>query len=351
MISTLIGQKLDQAQDFLQNGKRVPVTEIAVTENVVLQIKTVDSDSYAAIQLGAGTKKKPINSALGHAKKAGQKSAPLKIREVSVKDISEDEVPKLGDFVSVVDVFKPGDIVEVTGVSKGKGFAGGVKRHGFKGGPKTHGQSDRHRAPGSIGQGTTPGRVYKGKRMAGRMGTETVTVKNLTVVDVDNEAKKLYVTGLVPGHKNSWVYITRIGEDKKFVPLLSIVQKEEAKAKDEAAANVTEETPVEEVKTEESVSEETPKEVKAASADSSSEPKEVKSETAEGEKKAPDSGEKEEIAKTAEENVTDDKKEETVTEEPVKESEAKTVDTDSSNEPKAAVAESSSEPKEKEENA
>ncbi len=333
MISTLIGQKLDQAQDFLQNGKRVPVTEIAVTENVVLQIKTAESDSYTAIQLGAGLKKKPIKSALGHAKKAGQKSAPLKIREVSVKDISEDEMPKLGDFVSVDAVFKPGDMVEVTGVSKGKGFAGGVKRHGFKGGPKTHGQSDRHRAPGSIGQGTTPGRVYKGKRMAGRMGTETVTVKNLTVVDVDNEAKKLYVTGLVPGHKNSWVYITRIGEDKKFVPLLSTVEREDAKAKDEAAANVTEETPAEEVKAEEPVSEEEPKEEKAADAESG-EPKEVKSDTAIGEKKTLDSEEKEEMAKKAEENVTDEKKDESVTEEPVKESEAKTVDTDSSNEPR-----------------
>lgn len=306
MISTLIGQKLDQAQDFLQNGKRVPVTEIAVTENVVLQIKTAESDSYAAIQLGAGTKKKPIKSALGHAKKAGQKNAPLKIREVSVKDITEDEMPQLGDFVSVDAVFKPGDMVEVTGVSKGKGFAGGVKRHGFKGGPKTHGQSDRHRAPGSIGQGTTPGRVYKGKRMAGRMGTETVTVKNLTVIDVDSEAKKLYVTGLVPGHKNSWVYITRIGEDKKFVPLLSVVQNEEAasnaagaKAKDEVQAEdvkVLEETKepeetkvsveAEEVKAEESVSEAAPKEEKAASADSSGEPKEVKPDTADEEKKA-----------------------------------------------------------------
>ncbi len=316
MISTLIGQKLDQAQDFLQNGKRVPVTEIAVTENVVLQIKTAESDSYTAIQLGAGLKKKPIKSALGHAKKAGQKSAPLKIREVSVKDISEDEMPKLGDFVSVDAVFKPGDMVEVTGVSKGKGFAGGVKRHGFKGGPKTHGQSDRHRAPGSIGQGTTPGRVYKGKRMAGRMGTETVTVKNLTVVDVDNEAKKLYVTGLVPGHKNSWVYITRIGEDKKFVPLLSAVEKEEAK--DDAAVTATEEKPAEEVKAEEPVREE----------------KEVKSDTAEGEKKAPDSEEKKEMVKAAEENVIDEKKEESVTEQPLKDSEAKTVDIDSSNEPK-----------------
>jgi len=297
MINTLIGQKLDQAQDFLQNGKRVPVTEISVMENVVLQIKNTDSDSYSAIQLGVGTKKKPTKALLGHAKKAGVKTAPLKIREVTAIDISQDDMPKAGDLVSVDTVFKPGDLVQVTGTSKGKGFAGGVKRHGFRGGPKTHGQSDRHRAPGSIGQGTTPGRVYKGKRMAGRMGTDTVTVKNLTVVDVDNEFKKLYVSGLVPGHKNSWVVITKIGEDKKFVPLISAKEENgtrETQPSLEASAGKAEdkieevqaESPAEEVatevKTEEKIEEEVKVEVKAeeakeaAVAESSGEPKEEK---------------------------------------------------------------------------
>src|SRR6185437_11340947 len=113
--------------------------------------------------------------------------------------------------------------------------AGGVKRYGFRGGPKTHGQSDRHRAPGSIGQGTTPGRVYKGKRMAGHMGVDTVTITNLVVVDVDAENKKLYVLGLVPGTKKSSVVITKTGEKKKFVRLLSTKLKEdEEKAKEDA---------------------------------------------------------------------------------------------------------------------
>ncbi|HUQ85599.1 MAG TPA: 50S ribosomal protein L3 [Candidatus Limnocylindrales bacterium] len=269
MISTLIGQKLNQAQDFYQNGKRVPVTEIVVSENVVLQVKTTDKDSYSAIQLGYGNKKKPIKALLGHSKKAGVKHAPLKAREVSVKDVAEDEMPKTGDLIKVDAVFKPGDIVQVSGISKGKGFAGGVKRHGFKGGPKTHGQSDRHRAPGSIGQGTTPGRVYKGKRMAGRMGSDTVTLKNLTVVDVDADNNRLYISGLVPGHRNSLVYVTKTGERKNFVQLLSSFEKEEAesnaaeaKAAEEAAKVVEEapvvETPAEEAKVDEAVAEEAP---------------------------------------------------------------------------------------------
>jgi large subunit ribosomal protein L3 len=218
MISTLIGKKLDQEQTFLENGNRVPVSKILLADNVVLQAKTLATDSYAAVQLGAGSKKKANKAYLGHVKKQGAETAPLKIKEVRLGNVQEEDMPKSGDLLSVDSVFKPGDIVEVSGTSKGKGFAGGVKRHGFRGGPKTHGQSDRHRAPGSIGQGTTPGRVYKGKRMAGRMGTETVTVTNLRVVDVDTEEKMLYVSGLVPGHKNSWVYITKTGEDKNFVP-------------------------------------------------------------------------------------------------------------------------------------
>lgn len=263
MINTLIGQKIDQAQDFFENGKRVPVTQIALTDNVVLQAKTTDKDLYTAVQLGAGVKKKPIRAYLGHAKKAhsagsgqaGPIVAPLKIREVRLPQKDEAEMPKAGDLINAESVFKPGDIIEVTGTSKGKGFAGGVKRHGFKGGPKTHGQSDRHRAPGSIGQGTTPGRVYKGKRMAGRMGSDTVTVKNLRVVDVDTEAKMLFVSGLVPGHKNSWVYITKTGEDKKFVQLLSAKEEEKIEEVVESPSEVVEDTaevvsqPSEEVKT------------------------------------------------------------------------------------------------------
>ncbi len=232
MIQALIGQKIDQTQTFLENGRRIPVTEVSVADNVVVQIKTDEKDKYTAVQVGVGKKKHPIRALSGHSKKLGLNDAPSLIREVAWT--GEEELPKSGDVIAVEAVFKPGDIVKVTGTSKGKGFAGGVKRYNFRGGPKTHGQSDRHRAPGSIGQGTTPGRVYKGKRMAGHMGVDTVTISNLVVVDVDSENKKLYVLGLVPGSKKSMIVITRTGEKKKFTRLLSTKLKEDEEAKKEA---------------------------------------------------------------------------------------------------------------------
>lgn len=253
---TLIGQKTDQMQSFLQNGHRIPVTEIAISENIVMQVKNKDVHNYSAIQIGTGSKKKANKALLGHAKKAGRDIAPLKIKEVFLKDVKEDDMPSVGDAITVESIFKPGDFVQVTGTSKGKGFAGVVRRYNFRGGPKTHGQSDRHRAPGSIGQTTTPGRVYKGKRMAGRMGTDTVTIKNLTVVDVDAENQKLYISGLVPGHKNTWLYITRIGENKKYVPLVESEEKKAAALKDSSeqievtAVDEAVKEPVEEVKVE-----------------------------------------------------------------------------------------------------
>lgn len=274
MIQTLIGQKIDQTQKFLENGKRIPVTEVAIADNFVVQVKTVEKDAYTAVQLGWGTKKKPFKSASGHAGKAKLENVPTVLREVRLQD--ENDLPEVGSAVSLDTVFKAGDIIDVSGVSKGKGFAGGVKRYNFRGGPKTHGQSDRHRAPGSIGQGTTPGRVYKGKKMAGHMGDEEVTIKNLTVVDVDAENKKLYVLGLLPGTKKSTVVITVTGEVKNFVPLLKMeeektavqedvageqTQSEEVTEKAEAAkeevqaeeqkADVKEEAPKEEIKAEE----------------------------------------------------------------------------------------------------
>lgn len=236
MINTLLGIKTNQTQKFLENGRRIPVTEIAVADNTVLQVKTLEKDAYAAVQLGLGIKKRPRKSLAGHAKKLGLTDAPKVIKEVRIAgNDAEEELIKTGDAISVDAVLKPGDIVSVTGTSKGKGFAGVVKRHGFGGGPKTHGQSDRHRAPGSIGQGTTPGRVYKGKRMAGRMGSEKVTVANLTVVDVDAENKKVYVSGLVPGVKKGLLIVTRVGENKKYVQLMEVKQRADAAAAEEAA--------------------------------------------------------------------------------------------------------------------
>jgi large subunit ribosomal protein L3 len=221
MIQILLGKKIEQTQKFLQDGTRIPVTEIDVPDNAIVQVKTHKNDKYSAIQIGIGKKKKPKKPTLGHAKKANLTAVPTIIHEVHV---SEENEFKAGDFLTVAQIFKPGDIVDVTGTSKGKGFAGVVKRHNFRGGPKTHGQSDRLRAPGSIGQTTTPGRVYKGKRMAGHMGNAKVTIKNLKVIAIDEVNKKLYVLGLIPGVKNSIVWITRTGlEDKKFVPLFAPV--------------------------------------------------------------------------------------------------------------------------------
>ena len=117
---------------------------------------------------------------------------------------------KVGDTILASDIFKPGDVVSVTGVSKGKGFAGVVKKHGFHGGPRTHGQSDRERSPGSIGQTTTPGRVYKGKRMAGRMGSETVTIKNLHVISINKETNEMEISGQLPGNAGGLITINKI---------------------------------------------------------------------------------------------------------------------------------------------
>ncbi len=213
MIHTLIGQKVDQVQGFLENGVRIPVTKIAMSGNTVTLLKTQEKSGYSAIQLGFGTRKR------------AKKTSPLFLREVRI--IDGEVLLQVGDEVKPSDVFEPGDIIDVSGVSKGKGYAGGVKRYHFKGGPRTHGQSDRERAPGSIGQTTTPGRVYKGKRMAGNMGHVNVTIKNLQVVAVLDDY--LLVRGLIPGPKNSIVTVIKRGKNKKFVPLYQEAEKEEEK--------------------------------------------------------------------------------------------------------------------------
>jgi large subunit ribosomal protein L3 len=210
----LLGIKKQQTQAFLEDGQRVPLSVILASGNVITQVKTTDKEGYDSVQLGMGVNKKANKAELGNGKKAGLETSPRFFRELK---ITEGEF-KVGDKVEPADIFKPGDIVDVIGQSKGKGFAGVVKRHHFKGGPRTHGQSDRERAPGSIGQTTTPGRVYRGKRMAGRMGDERTTVKNLEVLEVKEDGTIL-VKGLVPGSVNSLVIIKKVGENKKFVPL------------------------------------------------------------------------------------------------------------------------------------
>jgi len=214
-VQTILGQKIDQTQKFLEDETRIPVTKLWVKGNVVVAVKTNDKDHYSAVQLGFGTRKKANKAHLGQIKGASLQQAPKFLKEIRMAD--EDSLPEIGRVLNVNEILKPGDIINVTGISKGKGYAGVVKRHHFKGGPRTHGQSDRERAPGSIGQTTTPGRVYKGKRMAGRMGHETATIRNLEVVDVSQDT--ILVKGLVPGGRNTLIMVKKVSENKKFVPL------------------------------------------------------------------------------------------------------------------------------------
>lgn len=221
-ITGIIGKKIDQEQMFLQDGRRVPVSILDTGGNIVIQRKTREKEGYSAIQLGFGRNKKTIKPILGHSKKAGMKKTPRFFKEIKI-DTSDQIQP--GAKIIAADVLKQGDIINATGVSKGKGYAGVVKRHHFKGGPRTHGQSDRERAPGSIGQTTTPGRVYKGKRMAGRMGHKQVTIKNLEVLDVNGDV--ILVKGLIPGPKGSILIIRKVSESKKFTPLFKRTLKED----------------------------------------------------------------------------------------------------------------------------
>ncbi len=190
-----------------------PVTVLEVGPCYVTQIKTPESDGYAAVQLGFGEvrKNRLTKGVLGHLERANV--PPLRtLREFRVQPDELAEF-KLGQKL-LVDLFQEGDLVDVTGTSKGKGFQGGVKRHGFNRQPKTHGQSDRERAPGSAGAGSTPGRVYKGKRMPGHMGHQRVTVQNLKVMRVDPERNLLAVRGAVPGPKNGLVTISLARKNK-----------------------------------------------------------------------------------------------------------------------------------------
>ncbi len=209
MINTILGSKGENSQTFVE-GFRIPVTRVAAGPCVVTQIKNMEHDGYWAIQLGFSAKRpkntsKPLQ---GHLKETSKENKfPRYIREVR---LDKEPEQKVGDTILASDIFSPGDVVSVTGVSKGKGFAGVVKRHGFHGGPRTHGQSDRERAPGSIGQTTTPGRVYRGKRMAGRMGQDRVTIKNLHIISVDPEAGIVEVSGQLPGSQGSLLIINKI---------------------------------------------------------------------------------------------------------------------------------------------
>jgi len=200
VIEGLLGRKLGMVQVFDSEGRMRGATVIETGPCVVTQIRTNDRDGYAAVQLGFGAAKRRNKPMRGHLKQLGDLRY---LREFKVDDPSEH---KVGERVGV-EIFEAGDKVNVTATSKGRGFAGGVKRYGFAGGPKTHGQSDRHRAPGSVGAGNTPGRTFKGHRMAGHMGHEQVTIKRLEVLESNPARGILIVAGSVPGANNSLVKI------------------------------------------------------------------------------------------------------------------------------------------------
>ncbi|MCO6452822.1 MAG: 50S ribosomal protein L3 [Caldilineales bacterium] len=207
----LIGRKLGMTQVFTEEGESIPVTVLEVGPCYVTQLKTPSNDGYAAVQLGfEETKPRRLTGGeRGHLKKAHTPDLRI-LQEFRVKSDNLEDY-RLGQKL-LADVFAEGELVDVVGTSKGKGFQGGVKRHNFNRQPKTHGQSDRERAPGAAGAGSTPGRVYKGKRSPGHMGNERVTVQNLRVVKVDPERNLLAVRGAVPGPKNG--LITVVGARK-----------------------------------------------------------------------------------------------------------------------------------------
>ncbi|GGW69135.1 LSU ribosomal protein L3P [Winogradskyella epiphytica] len=204
-MSGLIGKKIGMTSIFDENGKNIPCTVIEAGPCIVTQVRTEEVDGYSALQLGFddATEKSATKADIGHAKKAG---TSVKRKVVEFKGF--DGEYKLGDAITV-EQFTEGEYVDVAGTSKGKGFQGVVKRHGFAGSERTHGQQSMGRAPGSVGAASYPARIFKGMKMAGRMGGETVKVQNLRVYKVVPEKNLLVVKGCVPGHKNSYVIIEK----------------------------------------------------------------------------------------------------------------------------------------------
>ncbi|MFC1711866.1 50S ribosomal protein L3 [Patescibacteria group bacterium] len=191
-VKIFYGYKINQTRTFNDKGTSLVVTKIKTAPISVKRIKSEEKDGYNSLQVLVGK---------------GLKKYKSFIREIKLE---KESTFKPGDTIKVNEVLKAGDKIAVTGITKGKGFAGVVKRWGFKGGPRTHGQSDRQRAPGSIGQGTDPGRVWKGKKMPGHMGNITKTIKGLKVYKINEEKNELWLTGLVPGNKSGLIKITKV---------------------------------------------------------------------------------------------------------------------------------------------
>lgn len=240
MLNTIFATKIGMSQAWSTLGKRLPITKLFVDDNCVLSVKQKEDQLFQA-ELAYGKKKlknvsKPIRTQIT---KSGFSSGFKQIKAVKV-----DENTKVGDTIALDQVLTVGDVVAIQGTSKGRGFAGSIKRHNFRSGPSTHGQSDRERSPGSIGAGTDPGRVWRGKKMPGHLGVETKTVLGLVVVHIDLEKKEIWVNGPVPGHKNSIVRIQKTGAKKEIEldgSLFGDKPEEKEKAAEKSAEEVTEE--------------------------------------------------------------------------------------------------------------
>ncbi len=265
----MIGRKLGMMRLYDGSGRVRPVTVLQLGPNRVTQLRTSERDGYEAVQIGfLGNRKRLTRPQRGHLSRAGLEGEVLTmLREFPADDVGEHEAGE----VLTCDQFEPGQYVDVVGTSKGRGFAGGVKRWGFHGGPKTHGQSDRHRAPGSIGAGTTPGKVWKGQKMAGHMGAETVSVLNLLVVQSDPARNLLFVAGSVPGPNKGLITVIPgrkpplDGYEPPELPAPPEVQAVVPEpSDDEEPEAVVDEATVEEASVEEAASDEAPVEAEAA---------------------------------------------------------------------------------------
>ena len=210
MTEGILGKKLGMTQVYGKGGRAEAITAIEAGPCTVTQVKTIEKDGYIAAKLGFGEIKKNKTSKKGRSRE----KEPVKYKYMREFRLNTGPEMEVGQKIDV-SLFKAGDTVDITGISKGKGFAGGMKRHHFRGGPKTHGQSDRWRAPGSIGSNTSPGRVLKGLRMAGHMGNERVTVSNLEVVEADPARNLLLIKGAVPGMTNGLLIIKKAKREKK----------------------------------------------------------------------------------------------------------------------------------------
>jgi len=212
----ILGTKLGMTQVFDEEGRVVPVTVVHATPNTVSQVKTAEKDGYAAVQIAYGAAKRTTRPLAGHLRKAGLESARA-LTELRMAD--GDELPELGAAIDV-SLFGTGDLVDVTGTSRGKGYAGVMKRHNFSGMGDGHGVKKKNRHPGSVGACSTPGRTFRGTRMAGRMGGERVTVQNLEVVEVDTEHDLILIRGAIPGADGQVVLVRSAVKHPNRAPAL-----------------------------------------------------------------------------------------------------------------------------------